>query len=42
MQAASWANLMNHPEMLRWQDVASFAMLIASVVGMFFLAKRKA
>jgi uncharacterized membrane protein YdjX (TVP38/TMEM64 family) len=42
MQAASWANLLNHPEMLRWQDVASFAMLLVSIVGMFFLAKRKA
>ncbi len=41
-QAASWANLMNHPEMLRWQDIASLGMLIISVIGMFFLAKRKA
>ncbi len=41
-QAASWANLLNHPEMLRWQDLASLGMLIISVVGMFFLAKRKA
>lgn len=42
MQAASWANLLNHPEMVRWQDLASVAMLLISVVGMFFLAKRKA
>ena len=42
MQAASWANLLNHPEMVRWQDIASVAMLLISVVGMFFLAKRKA
>lgn len=42
MQAASWANLLNHPEMVRWQDIASVAMLLISIVGMFFLAKRKA
>ena len=41
-QAASWANLLNHPEMLRWQDVASLGMLFISVIGMFVLAKRKA
>jgi uncharacterized membrane protein YdjX (TVP38/TMEM64 family) len=41
-QAASWANLLNHPEMLRWQDVASLGMLLISVIGMFVLAKRKA
>ncbi|MEK6546749.1 MAG: VTT domain-containing protein [Bacteroidota bacterium] len=41
-QAASWANLLNHPEMLRWQDIASLGMLVISVVGMFILAKRKA
>ncbi len=40
-QAASWANLINHPEAVRWQDLASIGMLIFSVVGMFFLAKRK-
>ncbi|MFD3274610.1 TVP38/TMEM64 family protein [Aquirufa echingensis] len=41
-QAASWANLLNHPEMLRWQDVASLGMLFISVIGMFVLVKRKA
>jgi uncharacterized membrane protein YdjX (TVP38/TMEM64 family) len=41
-QAASWANLLNHPEMLRWQDLASLGMLLISIVGMFLLAKRKA
>lgn len=41
-QAASWANLLNHPEMLRWQDIASLTMLLISVAGMFVLAKRKA
>ena len=41
-QAASWANLLDHPEMLRWQDVASLGMLFISVIGMFVLAKRKA
>jgi uncharacterized membrane protein YdjX (TVP38/TMEM64 family) len=41
-KAASWANLLNHPEMLRWQDIASLAMLLISVAGMFVLAKRKA
>jgi len=41
-QAASWANLLNHPEMLRWQDLASLGMLLISVLGMFLLAKRKA
>jgi uncharacterized membrane protein YdjX (TVP38/TMEM64 family) len=42
MQAASWTNLLNHPEMVRWQDVASLGMLLISVIGMFVLAKRKA
>jgi uncharacterized membrane protein YdjX (TVP38/TMEM64 family) len=41
-QAASWANLLNHPEMLRWQDLVSLGMLLISIVGMFLLAKRKA
>jgi uncharacterized membrane protein YdjX (TVP38/TMEM64 family) len=41
-QAASWANLLNHPEMLRWQDLASLGMLIVSVGGMVILVKRKA
>jgi uncharacterized membrane protein YdjX (TVP38/TMEM64 family) len=41
-QAASWAHLLDHPEMLRWQDVASLGMLFISVIGMFVLAKRKA
>ncbi len=40
-QAASWANLINHPEAMRWQDVVSILMLVFSVIGMFFLAKRK-
>jgi uncharacterized membrane protein YdjX (TVP38/TMEM64 family) len=40
-QAASWANLMNHPEAMRWQDLVSIIMLGFSVIGMFFLAKRK-
>jgi len=40
-QAASWANLMNHPEAMRWQDLVSIGMLALSVIGMFFLAKRK-
>lgn len=40
-QAASWANLMNHPEAMRWQDFISIIMLGFSVIGMFFLTKRK-
>ena len=40
-QAASWANLMNHPEAMRWQDFVSILMLVFSVIGMFFPAKRK-
>ena len=40
ISASSWALLFARPELLRWQDLASLALLIISAVGMYFLGRR--